>query len=320
MLKYKLVMKMKNKRILYMGTPVFSQYILEKLIENGFNVIGLVSQPDRPVGRKKIITPTPTKEVALKYGLPIYQPERIKDDYEFIKELNPDVIITCAYGQFVPQGLLDIPPFRCINIHASLLPKLRGGAPIQHALIDGFDKTGVTLMEMIKKMDAGRMYAKVETEITDEDTYDSLHDRLKVLGAELILNNLELYLEGKLEGIPQDENEVTISPNISKEEEHLDFNKTSREVFNHIRGLSSIPGAHFKYNNEAVKVYKSRIIKSNSNEENGTIINVSKDSIDIKTSDGAIGILEFQLQGKTRIKVKDYLNGNNKFQIGTKIE
>ena len=296
---------MKNKRILYMGTPVFSQYILEKLIENGFNVIGLVSQPDRPVGRKKIITPTPTKEVALKYNLPIFQ---------------PDVIVTCAYGQFVPQGLLDIPPYGCINIHASLLPKLRGGAPIQHALIDGFDKTGVTLMEMIKKMDAGRMYAKVETEITDEDTYDSLHDRLKVLGAELILNNLELYLDGKLEGVPQDENEVTISPNISKEEEHLDFNKTSREVFNHIRGLSSIPGAHFKYNNETVKVYKSKIIRTNSNEENGTIINISKDSIDIKTSDGAIGILEFQLQGKTRIKVKDYLNGNNKFQIGTKIE
>ena len=320
MVKYKVVMKMKNKRILYMGTPVFSQYILEKLIENGFNVIGLVSQPDRPVGRKKIITPTPTKEVALKYNLPVYQPEKIKDDYEFIKELKPDVIVTCAYGQFVPQGLLDIPEFGCINIHASLLPKLRGGAPIQHALIDGFDKTGVTLMEMIKKMDAGRMYAKVETEITDEDTYDSLHDRLKELGAKLILENLDLYLEGKLEGIEQDENEVTISPNISKEEEHIDFSKTSREVFNHIRGLSSIPGAHFRYNNEVVKVYKSKVLESKKDEEVGTIIGFDKESIIIKTKDGAVGITEMQLQGKTRIKVKDYLNGNNKFQIGTKVE
>ena len=311
---------MNYPRIIFMGTPEFAATILQGLIDANYNVVGLVPQPDRPVGRKRIITPTPTKEVALKYNLPVYQPEKIKDDYEFIKELKPDVIVTCAYGQFVPQGLLDIPEYGCINIHASLLPKLRGGAPIQHALIDGFDKTGVTLMEMIKKMDAGRMYAKIETEITDEDTYDSLHDRLKEIGAKLILENLELYLEGKLEGIPQDENEVTISPNISKEEEHLDFNKTSREVFNHIRGLSSIPGAHFKYNNETVKVYKSKILDCKKEVENGTIVNISKDSIDIKTSDGAIGIIEFQLQGKTRIKVKDYLNGNNKFQIGTKVE
>ena len=302
-----------------MGTPVFSQYILEKLILAGYNIVALISQPDRPVGRKRIITPTPTKEIALKYNIPVYQPEKIKEDYEFVRELKPDLIITCAYGQFVPQGLLDIPPHGCINIHASLLPKLRGGAPIQHALIDGFDKTGITLMEMIKKMDAGRMYAKIETNITDEDTYDTLHDRLKLLAADLILNNLDLYLEGKLEGIVQDESEVTISPNISKEEEHIDFNKTSREVFNLIRGLSSIPGANFLYNNEVVKVYRSKILECNKDVEPGTIVNISKDSIDIKTLDGAVGITEFQLQGKTRIKVKDYLNGNNKFIIGTKV-
>lgn len=310
---------MKNKRIIYMGTPVFSQYILEKLILAGYNIVALISQPDRPVGRKRIITPTPTKEIALKYNIPVYQPEKIKEDYEFVRELKPDLIITCAYGQFVPQGLLDIPPHGCINIHASLLPKLRGGAPIQHALIDGFDKTGITLMEMIKKMDAGRMYAKIETNITDEDTYDTLHDRLKLLAADLILNNLDLYLEGKLEGVVQDESEVTISPNISKEEEHIDFNKTSREVFNLIRGLSSIPGANFLYNNEVVKVYRSKILECNKDVEPGTIVNISKDSIDIKTFDGAVGITELQLQGKTRIKVKDYLNGNNKFIIGTKV-
>ena len=233
--------------------------------------------------------------------------------------MKPDIIITCAYGQFVPQGVLDIPPYGCLNIHASLLPKLRGGAPIQHALIDGYNKTGVTLMEMIKKMDAGRMYAKVETDITDEDTYDTLHERLKLLGAELILNNLDLYFEGKLEGIPQDENEVTISPNISKEEEHIDFTKTTREVFNMIRGLSSIPGANFIYNNEVVKVYRSRIGDKNYSKEPGEIVNISKDSIDIKTGDAVVEITEIQLQGKTRIKVKDYLNGNNKFLIGTKV-
>lgn len=310
---------MKNKRIVYMGTPVFSQYIFEKLILAGYNIVALVSQPDRPVGRKRIITATPTKEIALKYNIPVFQPEKIKDEYEFIRELKPDIIITCAYGQFVPQGLLDIPPYGCLNIHASLLPKLRGGAPIQHALIDGHDKTGVTLMEMIKKMDAGRMYAKVETDITDEDTYDTLHERLKLLGAELILNNLDLYFEGKLEGIPQDENEVTISPNISKEEEHIDFTKTTREVFNMIRGLSSIPGANFIYNNEVVKVYRSRIGDKNYSKEPGEIVNISKDSIDIKTGDGVVEITEIQLQGKTRIKVKDYLNGNNKFLIGTKV-
>ena len=175
-------------------------------------------------------------------------------------------------------------------------------------------------MEMIKKMDAGRMYAKIETPINDEDTYDTLHDRLKLLGAKLILDNIDLYLEGKLEGIPQDENEVTISPNISKEEEHIDFNKTSREVFNLIRGLSSIPGANFIYNNEVYKVYQSRIIESKSLEEPSTIIGVEKDAIVIKTKDGAIGLIEIQPQGKTRIKVKDYLNGNNKLKIGTKVE
>ena len=205
---------MKDTRIVFMGTNDFSAAILKALIDNHYNVVGVVSQPDKEVGRKRKLTETETKVLAKQYNIPVFQPLKIRNDYEFMKELNPELVITCAYGQIVPQGLLDLSKLGNINVHASLLPKLRGGAPIHHSLIDGCQKTGVTIMQMVDKMDAGEMYAKKEITITDDMDLGSLWNDLKVIGADLLISMLDDYIDGKIKGIPQDENEVTYAWNI----------------------------------------------------------------------------------------------------------
>ena len=307
---------MNNHRILYMGTPAFSAYILEKLIEAGYNIIGVVSQPDREVGRKRILTPTPVKEVALKYNLPVYQPEKIKNDFSFMDELNVDLVVTCAYGQIVPEAFLKIPPKGCINIHASLLPKYRGGAPIQWSIIKGEKQTGITLMEMVKRMDAGQMYAKEIVDILDSDNYDSLSEKLKLAGAKIILEHLDDYLEGKMIGIPQKEEDVIIAPNISKEDEHLSFEDSARNIFNKIRGLSSIPGTYALLGEDKVKFYASTYEEKKVNHECGEIVSFSKTSVDVACLNGIIHITEIQVPGKQRTLVKDFLNGNKLLKVG----
>ena len=307
---------MNNHRIVYMGTPAFSAYILEKLIEAKYNIVGVVSQPDREVGRKRILTATPVKEVALKHNIPVFQPEKIRNDFSFMEELNADLVVTCAYGQIVPEAFLNIPPKGCINIHASLLPKYRGGAPIQWSIIKGEKQTGITLMEMVKRMDAGVMYAKEIVDILDSDNYDTLSEKLKLAGAKIILDNLDLYLEDKLIGVPQNEDEVIIAPNISKEDEHLSFNDTARNIFNKIRGLSSIPGTYAFLDNDKVKFYASSYEEKKKSHECGEIISFSKTSIDVACQDGVIHITEIQVPGKQRTLVKDFLNGNKTIKIG----
>lgn len=299
-----------------MGTPAFSAFILEKLIEAGYNIVGVVSQPDREVGRKRILTATPVKEVALRHNIPVYQPEKIKNDFEFMNELNADLVVTCAYGQIVPEAFLRIPPKGCINIHASLLPKYRGGAPIQWSIIKGEKQTGITLMEMVKRMDAGVMYAKEIVDILDSDNYDTLSEKLKLAGAKIILENLDLYLEGKLVGIPQNEEEVIIAPNISKEDEHLSFNDEARNIFNKIRGLSSIPGTYAFLENDKIKFYASSYEEKKINHQCGEIISFSKTSIDVACLNGIIHISEIQVPGKQRTLVKDFLNGNKTIKVG----
>lgn len=299
-----------------MGTPAFSAFILEKLIEAGYNIVGVVSQPDREVGRKRILTATPVKEVALRHNIPVYQPEKIKNDFEFMNELNADLVVTCAYGQIVPEAFLRIPPKGCINIHASLLPKYRGGAPIQWSIIKGEKQTGITLMEMVKRMDAGVMYAKEIVDILDSDNYDTLSEKLKLAGAKIILENLDLYLEGKLVGIPQNEEEVIIAPNISKEDEHLSFNDEARNIFNKIRGLSSIPGTYAFLENDKIKFYASSYEEKKINHQCGEIVSFSKTSIDVACLNGIIHISEIQVPGKQRTLVKDFLNGNKTINVG----
>ena len=231
---------MEQVKVVFMGTPDFSVPVLEGLIEN-YQVIGVVTQPDRRVGRRQEVVFSPVKEVALKHQISLFQPEKIRSNYDDILALEPDIIITCAYGQIIPKEILEYPKYGCINVHASLLPKLRGGAPIHHAIIDGYDKTGITIMYMDEAMDSGDIISQRETKILDTDTVESLHDRLSRLGRELLMDTLPSILDGSAKRIKQDLASVTYAYNIQREEEYLDFNKTSLELYNQIRGLSPFP-------------------------------------------------------------------------------
>ena len=296
-------------RIVYMGTPDISANVLERLILEGYNIVGLIAQKDKPVGRKGILENVPTKKIALKYNIPVYQPEKIRLDYEFLKEINPDVIITMAYGQIVPQGVLDIPKYGCINLHGSLLPKYRGASPIQAALINNEKVTGVTLMEMTAKMDAGRMYAKQKVEISEEDNSTSLFNKISTAASELIANTLEDYIDGKLPGEIQNEEEVTICHIIKPEQEKLSFDLGVLEMFGWIRALADEPGAYFLLNDEKLKVFKSKILNNDVNHQIGEIIKADKNGFVIQCKDGQLSLLEVQRQGKKRMDYRSFLNG-----------
>ena len=223
-------------KIVFMGTPDFAVNVLQGLIDSNYDVVGVVSQPDKEVGRKRILTPTPVKEVALKYNIPVFQPIKIRNEYDDILALEPDLIVTCAYGQIIPKEILDYPRLGCINVHGSLLPKLRGGAPIHHAIMDGLEETGITIMYMDVSMDSGDIISQRSIPITESDNVGILWDKLSLLGRDLLIDTLPSIIDGTNERIKQDESLVTFGFNVKREEEHIDFNKTSREVFNHVRG------------------------------------------------------------------------------------
>ena len=299
---------MKDLKVVFMGTPQFSVQVLENLIKET-NVIGVVTQPDKKVGRKQEIKFSPVKSTALKHDINVIQPFRIKSEYQEILDLNPDIIITCAYGQIIPTELLEAPRLGCINVHASLLPKLRGGAPIHKSIIYGYEETGITIMYMAERMDAGDIISQASVKIEDDDTAATLHDSLSQIGAELLMDTLPNIIDGDIEAIKQVESEVTYAWNITREEEHIDFGKTSREIFNQIRGLNSFPGAFVILNNEVIKVWASYVGSLNKKAENGEIINIYKSGIGVKTLNGEIVITEIQPSGKKRMPVLNYLNG-----------
>ena len=300
---------MNKTRVVFMGTPDFAVPVLEGLIEN-YEVVGVVSQPDKRVGRKQILVNTPIKEVALKHNILVLQPEKIREDYEDILKLNPDIIVTCAYGQIIPSAILDYPRLGCINVHASLLPKLRGGAPIHKAIIDGYSKTGITIMYMDKKMDNGDIISTSETEILDSDNLESLHDRLSIMGRDLLLKTLPSIIEGTNKRIKQNEDEVTYAYNIKREEEHIDLSKTRREVFNQIRGLSPVPGANLLVDGEEFKIYASEISERKfTNKEIGEVTGLYKEGIGVMTSDGEIILTDIKPFGKKRMSASSYING-----------
>ena len=304
---------MNKKRIVFLGTPEFAACVLQGLIDANYNVVAAVSQPDKPVGRKKILMPTPVKEVALKHNIPVYQPISLRKDFEFLKELDVDMLITTAYGQILSQEVLDIAKINNINVHASLLPKLRGGAPIHRSIIEGHAKTGVTIMEMVYKMDAGRMYGKKEYAINDEINTTQLFKELAVVGRDLLLETLPLLLENKLEGEVQNEEEVTYAFNIKREEEKINFNNSVKDVHNLIRGLSDVPGAYCVFKEKQFKIYQSKVFSySNDNVEVGTLKIEGKNRLLVKCSDGYLELLSIQLEGKQRMDVKSFLNGTNK--------
>lgn len=315
-----------RERIVFMGTASFSLAVLKMLIEEDYNIVGVVTQPDRYVGRKKVLTMPDVKVEALKYDIPVIQPARIKEDYQAIVDLKPDLIITAAYGQIVPQAVLDIPRLGCINVHASLLPLYRGGAPVHQAIIDGQEKTGVTIMYMVKKMDAGDMIAQKEIPILEEDTVGILYDRLSDLGAKLLKETLPDILKGTNQRISQDENLVTYAPTLSREDERLDWNMSARQVYNKVRGTNPWPGSYTTYQGKTVKIWAGQVhqcenaMKHHVHQDNGTIVKIFKDAIGVKVNDGVYLITELQLEGKKRMSVKDYLNGHCIFEVDTKFE
>ena len=307
-------------RIVFMGTPDFSVNVLQGLIDNYKNdIVGVVSQPDRKVGRHQELKNTPVKELALKYDIPVIQPVKIRDEYQKVLDFEPDIIITCAYGQIIPKEILDYPKYGCINVHASLLPKLRGGAPIHHALIDGYDKTGITIMYMDLKMDDGDMIKQREVEITDQDNLESLHDKLSIIGRDLLLEVLPSIFDGTNVRVKQNPNEVTFGYNITREEEHIDFNKTSREVFNLVRGLSPIPGANAILEGNEMKIYECKIVDTVYNNIRGEIVEVNKDGFIVCTGDTGVLITSIKPFGKKRMDSASFINGIGKDNLIGKV-
>ena len=302
--------ELKDLKVVFMGTPDFALNVLQALIDN-CNVIGVVSQPDRLVGRKKILTKTPIKQLAEEYNIKVFQPEKIREDYQEILDLNPDIIVTCAYGQIIPKAILDYPKYKCINVHASLLPKLRGGAPIHKAIIDGYDKTGITIMYMDEKMDNGDILSQEAIDIDISDTVGTLFDKLSVLGSELLIKTLPDLINGKIKPIKQDESEVTYAYNISREEERINFKNKTIEIYNQIRGLNPFPGSYALLNDKMVKIYDVEL--SNEVYPNtipGEIVKIDGNGIVVALLDGSIIIKSLQMEGKKKTDVKDFVNGS----------
>lgn len=295
-------------KIVFMGTPDFAVPVLEGLIEN-YDVALVVSQPDKEVGRKRILTPTEVKKIAIEHNIEVFQPEKIRNDYQRILDVNPDLIVTCAYGQIIPKEILDFPRLGCINVHGSLLPKLRGGAPIHHAIIDGLEETGMTIMYMDVKMDSGDIISQRAIKIEESDTVETLWDKMSLLGKDLLLETMPSIIEGTNQRIKQDEAEVTFGFNIKREEEHIDFSKTSREVFNRIRGLSPMPGAYAVLDEKEMKLYRCIISDKKYNSKVGEIVATTKEGIVVCTGDASVILTEVKPFGKQRMTATAYVNG-----------
>ena len=296
-------------KLIFMGTPDFSATVLKGLLADGrYDILAVVTQPDRAVGRKKEICMTPVKEVALEAGLPIYQPEKLSGSQELadLLELGADGIVTAAFGQFLPSKLLEAMDF-AVNVHASLLPKYRGGAPIHYAIMNGDSEAGVTIMEMVKEMDAGDMISSRAIAIEDTDNVGTMFEKLAVVGRDLLLDTLPGYLAGDIKPEPQDTSQVTFSPNITPEQERIDWTKSAREVFNHIRGLYPWPVAHTLLNGERFKVYEAREVAGSG--EAGEIIHIGKKELHVATGQGAISLQTVQPAGKPKMGIADFLNG-----------
>ena len=295
--------------IIFMGTPNFSATVLKGLLESKqYEILAVVTQPDRAVGRKKEIRMTPVKELALDYGLPIYQPEKLSKSAELdsLMNLNADGIVTAAFGQFLPSKLLDSVNF-AVNVHASLLPKYRGGAPIHYAIINGDKEAGVTIMEMVKEMDAGDMIARRAIPIEETDNVGTMFEKLALVGRDLLLESLPSYLAGDLKPVPQDKNQVTFSPNISPEEERIDWTKTNRQLFNQIRGMYPWPVAHTLLNGERFKIYEATPIEGAG--QPGEILAIGKKELIVAAGEGALSLKTVQPAGKPKMTIVDFLNG-----------
>ncbi len=293
-------------KIVFMGTPLFAVPILEKL-NSVHDILLVVTQPDKPVGRKKVMSSSPVKEKAISLGIPVFQPIRLRNEYKAVLDLNPDLIITAAYGQMLPKALLNA--VEAINVHGSLLPKYRGGAPIQYALFDGLKETGITIMYMAYLMDSGDIIKQKSLKIDEEDNYDSLSYKLSLLGSQMILDAIDDFQANRIHRTPQNQEEVTFAYTLKRNDEKIDFNQTSSVIVNRIRGLSPEPGAYAYLKNNLIKFYRARISDIIDSEARpGTVIENNKKLL-IATLDGAVEILEIQVPGKRQMATSDFLNG-----------
>lgn len=299
---------MEKLKITFMGTPEFGLNALTAL-SNEYNIVSVVCQPDRPSNRGEVKF-SKIKEFAIQNNIKVYQPEKISVNYKEILNDKPDMIITCAYGQILPKEVLDYPKYGCINIHASLLPKLRGGAPIHRAIIEGHKESGITIMKMDLKMDAGDIITQEKVSILDSDTTGTLHDKLSILAANLILKTIPLIINNTATYTKQNENEVTFGFVITKEDEKIDFHSTTREIVNRVRGLNPYPGAYGIIAGKRVKIWNAKAGNNfYSNDLAGQIIKIYEDGIGVKTENGEVIITELQFEGKKRMQVSDYLRG-----------
>lgn len=301
---------MRNERIVFFGTPAFAVGILKMLLDEKYNVVAAVSQPDRPVGRKHKIEKTPVKVLCEEYGIPCLQMDHLKEEADKVLAYEPDVIVTCAYGQIVPSSILDYPRLGCINIHPSLLPKYRGGAPMHFAILNGDAVTGVSLMEMTAKMDAGKVYAQVELPIGKDETEAELEPRLLEASVALLRDNLPLYLDGRLPGVEQDETRVTFCHNISREMEKVSFQSEEvHTLYNHIRGLIDWPVPYGVVEGKRVKFYAVRMEEKDTGKPAGEILGFKDHAMEIAADGGLIRVLELQMEGKKRMSADAFANG-----------
>jgi methionyl-tRNA formyltransferase len=310
-------------RIVFMGTPDFSVPVLRRLVDEGYDVVGVVTQPDRPVGRKRVMTPPPVKAEALKHGITVYQPEKIRQQEELDKilALEPELIVTAAFGQILPNKLLEAPKFGCINVHASLLPELRGGAPIHYAIIRGKEKTGITIMYMVEKLDAGDILTQVEVPITETDTVGTLHDKMSSAGADLLSETIPKLLKGEITPVPQKDEDATFAWNIKREQEKIDWNRAGAEIYNHIRGMNPWPVAYTTMDGSVMKVWSAEKATYTGNDQPGQIVKVEEDGFVVATRDEtAIKITELQPAGKKKMDAKQFLLGaGSNLQPGIKL-
>lgn len=312
-------------KIIFMGTPEFAATILKGLIETAdYDIIAVVTQPDRPVGRKRLLTPSPVKQVAIDHYIDVYQPETIKgsNEAERLKQLGADLIVTAAYGQFVPTSLLDTPRFGAINVHASLLPKYRGGAPIHYAIWQGEEETGISLIYMTKKMDAGDILAQAQTSISPQDDTGVLFERLAIIGRDLLLDTLPAIFDKKIEAWPQNQAEVTFSPTISRDQEQINWQQTAQQIDWHIRAFRPFPSTYTYLEGQRVKIWSGQPVKGVSIKQviPGTIVDVTDQAIIVEAGNNTqFAITEWQQSGKKRMPVADFLNGTSADQLIGKV-
>ena len=299
-------------RVVFMGTPEIAAVCLEKIIADGFEVVGVYTQPDRPRNRGMKLTFSPVKEVALAHNLPVYQPENFRDEETVaqLRSLSPDVVAVVAYGQILPQTVLDIPPRGCINIHASLLPKYRGSAPYQWAVLDGQKETGVTAMYLCREMDAGDMIDAASTPIGADETAGELLDRLTVLGADLLSRTLKRMTEGTVPATPQDSSLVTYAPMLNKEMCPIDWTKTAQQVHDHVRGLNPWPIATAQLGGKRFKIYTTAVVAGDTDKTPGTVLGLTKTGLQIACGEGIVEIRVLQAEGGKRMGAPDYFRGH----------